>query len=40
MRSSGCSRFAALIVIIIVFSLASSNFLQFDNVVGSFSRRR
>src|SRR2546430_4683295 len=26
--------FAALIVIIIVFSLASSNFLQFDNVVG------
>src|SRR5947208_16017275 len=26
--------FAALIVIIIVFSLASPNFLQFDNVVG------
>src|SRR2546428_9339916 len=26
--------FAALIVIIIVFSLASPNFLQFDNIVG------
>ena len=26
--------FAALIVIIVVFSLASPNFLQFDNVVG------
>src|SRR5947209_4153583 len=26
--------FAALIVIVVVFSLASTNFLQFDNVVG------
>ena len=34
MPSSGVLAFGALIVLIVVFSLASPNFLQFDNIVG------
>ena len=31
--------FASLIVLVFIFSIASANFLQFDNIIGIFYRQ-